>query len=113
MDFNDDKSNNNSSIGQQQELEVSSSQLSILLTKNQNTIEYQNFIHAVKSPETKKKYSYLLFKYLDYLKSIAVNNKDLLSLSDLLIYDDVKSIEADLIKYIIFLKQKQNLHIVQ
>jgi integrase len=112
MDFNGDKSNNNNSIGQQQELEISSSsssQLSILITKNQNTIEYQNFIHAVKSPETKKKYSYLLFKYLDYLKSISVKNKDLLSLSDLLIYDDVKSIEADLIKYIIFLKQKQNL----
>ena len=32
---------------------------SILLTKNQDTIAYQNFINAIKSSETKQKY-YLL-----------------------------------------------------
>jgi integrase len=111
-----DLSNNNSSININsiEEFESPSSSYSltsIFLTKNQNTIAYQNFINSIKSPETKKKYSYLLFKYLDYLKFYRkkqANDDDYDVLAELL-SKEVKTIEADLIKYIIFLKQDQNL----
>ena len=92
-------SGNNNSITEFESPSSSYSSTSIFLTKNQNTIAYQNFINSIKSPETKKKYSYLLFKYLDYLKfdrKKQANDDDYDVLTELL-SKEVKTIETDLI----------------
>ena len=77
-----------------------------LLISTENQVAYLNFINAIKSPATKKKYSYLLFEYLKYLQ---LNNTG----SDLLLEDllskNVRTIENDIIKYIIDLKEKKGL----
>jgi hypothetical protein len=65
-----------------------------------NQITYINFINAIKSPATKKKYSYLFSEYLIYLK---LNNLNLL------LSKNIKEIENDIIKYIIDLKENKKL----
>jgi integrase len=69
-----------------------------------NQIAYINFINAIKSPATRKKYSYLLEEYLKYLKFDSKNDN-----LDLLLSKNVKSIENDIIKYIIDLKENKKL----
>jgi integrase len=64
---------------------------------------YYNFIDAIKSSETQKKYSHLLLKYIrDHL------NLDKENLGDLLLQDP-KKIEEDIISYIKVLRDKEKL----
>ena len=83
---------------------TSSYSSSSLFLSQESKQAYPNFINAIKSPETKKRYSYLLFKYLEYLKIDKDNLANLLSKSK-----DVKTIENDIINYIIHLKEDQGL----
>jgi hypothetical protein len=38
-----------------------------LISKTQSKIVFSNFINAIKSPETKEKYSYNFLKYTEYI----------------------------------------------
>lgn len=72
-----------------------------------NQQAYLNFINAIKSPATRNKYSYLLEEYLKYLQ---INkDKDTSSSLDSLLSKNVKTIENEIIKYIIFLKENKKL----
>jgi integrase len=75
----------------------------IVITTISSQKAYYNFIDAVKSPETRKKYSYYLLKYIkDHL------NLDKEILADLLLKDS-KKIEEDIISYIKVLRDKKDL----
>ncbi len=75
----------------------------IVITTISSQKAYYNFIDAVKSPETRKKYSYYLLKYIkDHL------NLDKEKLADLLLQDS-KKIEEDIISYIKVLRDKEDL----
>jgi integrase len=79
-----------------------------LLLSNQPA--YINFINAIKSPATKKKYSYLLEEYFKYLKlDLDYNNNNNNNNLDSLLLKSVKTIENEIIKYIIFLKENKGL----
>jgi integrase len=68
-----------------------------------NQIAYINFINAIKSPATRNKYSYLFEEYLKYLD---INNNTNL---ENLLSKNVRTIENDIVKYIIDLKKNKGL----
>ncbi|HJT83027.1 MAG TPA: phage integrase N-terminal SAM-like domain-containing protein, partial [Nitrososphaeraceae archaeon] len=74
----------------------------ILLTITESERAYNNFVNAIKSPQTREKYSRLLFMYLNYL------NLDKENLH-LLLLQDPKKIQQDLINYVNWLKNERKL----
>ena len=70
-----------------------------LITSIPSKIAFSNFINAVKSPETKEKYSYNFLKYTEYLNIERDNLYELLK-------QDVKIIESNIIDYIMKLRNE-------
>ena len=71
------------------------------ITSSPSRIAYLNFINSLKSNETKRKYIYLFSKYLEYL-NISYDN-----LADLLLKQDIRTIESDIILYMTRLKDEE------
>jgi hypothetical protein len=67
-----------------------------------NTLAYSNFINSMKSHVTKERYVYCLNRYLKYL-GYPIDRIDILLLQQ------PKTVESNIIKYIIWLKQDQKL----
>ena len=70
-----------------------------LISTTQSKIAFSNFINAIKSPETKEKYSYNFLKYTEYLNIKRDNISDLLQ-------KDVRIIQSDIIEYIMKLRDE-------
>lgn len=70
-----------------------------LITSTASKIAFSNFINAIKSPETKEKYSYNFLKYTEYLKIERDNISHLLQI-------EVRIIQSDIIEYIMKLRDK-------
>lgn len=83
-------------------LDLDQQQKQRLPTTISNQISFINFINAIKSPATKKKYSYLLQEYFKYLQFDISN-------LDLLLSRNSKTIDNEIIKYIIDLKKNKGL----
>lgn len=71
-----------------------------LITSSQSKIAFSNFINAIKSPETREKYSYNFLKYTEYLHIERDNISDLLK-------NDVRTIQSDIIAYIMKMKNEK------
>src|ERR671915_2597204 len=71
-----------------------------LITSSQSKIAFSNFINAIKSPETREKYSYNFLKYTEYLHIERDNISDLLK-------NDVKTIQSDIIAYNMKMKNEK------
>lgn len=96
--------NNNNNNNRNNNDNNNNNQITITTTTNISSQKaFSNFIDAVKSPQTRKKYSYLLLNYIqDHLDTDKEN------LADLLLQDS-KKIEQDIISYIKVLKYKEKL----
>ena len=70
---------------------------------NNNNTAYRNFIHSVPSPKTRREYLKSLRYYMSWLK---VKNDDY---DSLLLKQDPKLIAADIINFIIYLKDRRKL----
>ena len=70
-----------------------------LISTTQSKIAFINFINAIKSPETKEKYSYNFLKYTEYLNIERDNISDILQ-------KDVRIIQSDIIEYIMKLRDE-------
>ena len=71
-----------------------------LISTIPSKIAFSNFINAIKSPETKEKYSYNFLKYTEYLNITRDDISDLLK-------DDVKTIQSDIIAYIMKMRNEE------
>ena len=71
-----------------------------LITSMSSKIAFSNFVNAIKSPETREKYSYTFLKYTKYL---GIERDNIASL----LQNDVRVIQSDIIEYITKMKNQE------